>query len=399
MKHVYKSYFLALIFAAMGMITAQKTLAQCAGGYTPGTTAYDTTIYFGTGVTSTPVQFPKFDPQNGTVNCVRLCITITGVIDTLAIENFSFANQTANFSYIRTDQISGPGLSTPLSNSITANYGPYSLAPNNMVLGSGPDFIGFGHDTVLNKQLCHVLTDTSDISQFYGTDSLTYNYDISVSANASVTGGSSSTLVLTSAFVNFHFEYCYCPPIILPSYTFFLNAVKLHEKTADLFWKQPNLQDPDYVFEVEVSPDGNRFYPIATVKKEEMENDGYYHYRYTPSSDQQTNYYFRIRIKYASGAYRLSQTKTLQLGTLKSSFTIFPNPSNGIVGIKFDGSNPANLKIQIVNINGQTVYNGKLEVNGPSYRQITTLNAGMYWLRLTDVTSQLSGVNQLLIIK
>lgn len=400
MKYFYARLFVVLMVVVTGMVTAPKSFAQCPGGYTPGATAYDTTIAFGTGVTSTPVKFPQFDPQQGTVSCVRLCISITGIIDTLAIENFSLSPQTATFTYNRTDQLTGPGLSSPLSNTISQNYGPYSLAASDGVIGSGPDRIAFGHDTVLNKQLCRVLTDTATIAQFYGTDSVTYNYNISVSANASVTGGNNSVFVLTSALVNFHFEYCYCPPVILPEVSFPLKVDKTGPATAELAWAKPNLQETgDYDFEVEVSPDGSRFYPVATVKSEDMGADGYYRHRYTPNSNQETTYYFRVRVKYLNGVYRLSHTKSARLGTVKSNFTIFPNPSNGIVGIKFDGNNAVNLKIQIVNINGQTIYNGKFEAVGPAYKQITVLGAGMYWLRMTDVKGQQSSVNQLLVIK
>ena len=398
MKHVYKLFFTILIVTAVSMLTAPASSAQCSGGYTPGATAYDTTISFASGVVSTQVKFPQFDPQNGTVNCVRVCMTITGVIDTFAVENLSGAVNNVTYDYNRTDQMTGPGLSSPISNSVSQHYGTYALAPWDGTFGSGPDLVTFAHDTVLNKQLCRVLTDSATIAQFYGTDSMTYNYDINVSTSF-MAGGSQSNFILTSASVRVHFEYCYCPPVILPNSIFPIKSTKLNANTGDISWKQPNLLEKGYVYEVEVSPDGNHFYPAATVKPEDMENDGFYHYRYTPSSDQQTNYYFRVRVKYPSGAYRLSQTASLLLGSRKSSFTIFPNPSNGIVGIKFDGNNAANLIIQIVNINGQTIYNGKMEVNGPAYKQVTTLSTGMYWLRLTDVTGQLSNVNQLLIIK
>lgn len=399
MKPIYSKYLVAFCFAVMGTFVSTITKAQCPGGYTPGATAYDTTIAFGTGVTSTPVYFPKFDPQNGTVSCVRLCITITGVIDTLAIENFSFAPQTANFQYDRTDQLTGPGLGSPLSNTISASYGPYSLAPNNSVFGSGPDFTSLGHDTVLNQQLCRVITDTSVINNFYGTDSMVYNYNINVSANATVTGGSSFVFVLTSALVNFHFEYCYCPPLILPNWTFPINASKVDAQNALINWEKPELADENYSYELEVSPDGHRFYTEAQIAKEAVNANNGFQYNYHTSAAQQSTYYFRVKIKFASGAVRYSQTKSVQLGTQKGIFTVFPNPSKGIVGIKFDGSNPATWNIQIVNINGQTIYNAKLDVAGPTYKQLTTLSEGMYWLRLSDKTGQLAGVNQLLIIK
>ena len=56
-----------------------------------GQAAYDTTIVFGSGVVATQVKFPKFDPVNGIVTCVKLCVTIKGIIDTVALENFTNA--------------------------------------------------------------------------------------------------------------------------------------------------------------------------------------------------------------------------------------------------------------------------------------------------------------------
>jgi hypothetical protein len=76
---------------------------------------------------------------------------------------------------------------------------------------------------------------------------------------------------------------------------------------------------------------------------------------------------------------------------------IYPNPSNGVVGIKFVNINTGKFLIQISNTQGQTVFSNEVEANGENYRYVTTLQRGMYWLRLIDVTSHLSCVNQLLI--
>ena len=76
---------------------------------TPGATAYDTTIKFGAGIVATQFKFPKFDPQLDWLHCVNLCVTIKGVIDSVALENFSSAPQTGSYSYSRRDTVSGPG--------------------------------------------------------------------------------------------------------------------------------------------------------------------------------------------------------------------------------------------------------------------------------------------------
>ena len=75
---------------------------------------------------------------------------------------------------------------------------------------------------------------------------------------------------------------------------------------------------------------------------------------------------------------------------------IYPNPSNGVVGIKFVNINSGKFQVQISNTQGQTVFGGEIEASD-GLRYITTLQSGMYWLRLVDVSSHLSCVNQLLI--
>ena len=121
---------------------------------TGGQTAYDTTIAFGSGIVSTEVKFPKFDPLTGMVTCVRLCVTIKGIVDTVALENFTNAPQNGSYTYTRKDTIRGPGIPTFLTSSANLNFGPFPLAATDGVFGSGPDFYSNGPDTVLTRVLC-----------------------------------------------------------------------------------------------------------------------------------------------------------------------------------------------------------------------------------------------------
>ena len=90
MKYLYTPV-LFLSFITVTLFFHTKLAAQtCPNSGPPGSVAYDTTIAFPTGTTSIPVKFPQFDPQQGLmVTCVRLCVTITGVIDSLAMQNFA----------------------------------------------------------------------------------------------------------------------------------------------------------------------------------------------------------------------------------------------------------------------------------------------------------------------
>lgn len=397
MKYTYTKTFSFLVF----LLTINTNInAQCPMGYPPGSTAFDTTIAFPTGTTSIPVKFPQFDPVNGMVTCVRLCVTITGIIDTLAMQNYAASSQTATFVYTRNDQITGPGIGTPLSNSANLTYGPPGniLTAYDGIPGAGTDFYSMADDTILNEQLCRTISDSATIVQFYGHDSVTYNYDINVSTNATITGGSSSTLVLTSALVNFHFEYCTCPIVTLPLSIRNFFVTKISDNTAELKWNAFDDLETNYRYEVELSKDGRNFFNVGQVAKNMWENSNVYKFIYTASPSYTGVHFFRIRQVYTNGYSRFSDIRTIDLkNSVYTGFDIYPNPSTGIIGIKFDNNESGKKLVEVYNTQGQKVMQKELVVTGLSYHQLGTLQQGTYWLRLTDVTSRLSRVNQLFI--
>lgn len=395
-----KPFYTALSYLAplfFSLIISVQSRAQCPDGHPGGTTAYDTTIVFGTGITSTPVKFPQFDPTTGMVTCVRLCVTITGIVDTVAIENFSNTPQTGSFNYIRTDEITGPGLTGGLSNSITRNYGPYTLAPTDGVMGSGPDRVAFGRDTVLNEQLCRTVNDPAIISAFYGLDSVTYNYEIDVDAKGSATGGNASTLVLTSALVNFRFEYCTCPAAVLPLNIFRFDVSKITNTRAELKWSSYDNPSAYYHYEVEVSKNGRNFTSVGVVEKNTNSTEPY-RFLYDVPNGEEGVYYFRIKQVYSNGFVRFTAIRQISLqSSATTKFSVFPNPSSGIVGIKFDTGVEGKYNIQVFNTQGQVVMQKDIIAAGESSVQVGNLSSGVYWLRLTDKKTQQVSVAQILI--
>jgi hypothetical protein len=87
MKKLYNC-FLKIILLLFMMAILHQGYSQCPNGQVAGSTAYDTTIRFGAGIVATQFKFPKFDPHTGMVTCVNLCVTIKGIIDSVALENF-----------------------------------------------------------------------------------------------------------------------------------------------------------------------------------------------------------------------------------------------------------------------------------------------------------------------
>lgn len=392
MKNLYK-----LSFVFFMMLHVGRSYSQCPHGQPAGATAYDTTIAFGAGIVTTQVKFPKFDPDSGMVTCVKLCVTIKGVIDTVALENLSNAGQTGSYNYSRRDTITGPGIPTYLTSGTNdLNFGPFPLAPTDGVFGSGPDFYSQGPDTVLTKVLCANINDSATIAEFYGVnDTVVYNYNIDASAGWNVTGGSAAAFVLSSALVNFHFQYCTCPSSTLPLNLYDFAVEKTTANKATLSWNGFDDLARDYHYEIQLSHNGHDFSTVFRMPKNFSSNG--YKYIYTAGISENPKYFFRIKQVYSNGYPRFSEVRSIELENSNvPKINIYPNPSSGVVGIKFVNIYSGKFLVQISNTQGQTVFSSEVEANG-GLKYITTLQRGMYWLRLIDVTSHLSCVNQLLI--
>lgn len=398
MKYYYSKIFVALLVIFQVSSSANAQTVSCPVGYPAGSTAYDTTIITPTGTNNLQIKFPQFDPAGGMVTCVRLCITITGVVDSVSVENNSSSPQIGDVYYTRTDRITGPGLSTPLENTADRLYGPFPLGPTDGVLGSGVDFWSTAHDTVLNSvSVCRQLNDTSLIRDFYGHDSVTYNYFINARTSINCSGGNYNSSVSTSAFVRFRFEYCTCPGVTLPSNMYQFSAIKSGPKQALLKWSGvDNGSDNNYYYEAQMSRNGTNFETIGRIPRN---SDGASAYAFPYPLTTEGRYFFRIKQVVSSGTSYFTNVRFVDLNEEKTGikFIVYPNPSNGIVGIKFDNISAGKYIVLINNTQGQVVINKEIQVSGNSYQQVATLNKGFYWVRMVNAESGESTVNQLLI--
>ncbi|HET7898495.1 MAG TPA: choice-of-anchor E domain-containing protein [Flavisolibacter sp.] len=391
-----KTTFTLLSMLLLQLFFSANSYAQCVDGSAPTPVMMDTTIKFAAGVTSKVVKFPQFDPEEGMVTCVKLTITMTGVIDTVAMQNLSDASQTANFDYNRTDNMTGPGLTPSLSNSVTKSYGPYSVTAFDGNFSSGTDFKSLPRDTVLNKTVVRTLNDATEISQFYGHDSVSYNYNINVSAVGSMTGGNNSFLVMTSALVRFRFEYCKCSKATLPLGIKNFTAVKASAQTVNLSWDGEN-DDYNYSYDIEVSRDGKHFSRVATLERKFTANPSYL-YSFALANNDFGRYYFRVRQHWLNGYVRYTPIKTMEfVNPLFATTTLYPNPSRGSAGIKFVNVKPGRMLVQISNAEGRQVALKEFTVSQTDYQQLPSLAKGLYWVKMTDLESKTSCIKQLLI--
>jgi hypothetical protein len=400
MKKIYARLPVILLITLIALFMFPfKSSSQCPGGFVPSGVAFDTTITFLSGRVFADIKFPKFDPQLGMVTCAKLTMEMSSTMENLSFENRNFLiSNTAEADFTREDTLMGPGLSSPLLNSESKTYGPYTLGPRDADNNAGADYVQVGPEEIFSKTVTTTITNAADLAVFYGPvgDSLVYSYSVDSKTTTNVTGnwvGGAET----SGSITYKLEFCYCPVDILPINIFGFNVKKIDVDKAELSWKASN--DPaNYYYEIEYSTDGSNFTRAGIVEKQSANSASIpYNYLFTKSDFNET-YFFRIKQKFPNGKSLLTTVISIDFKELKlSEFSLYPNPSDGIIGIKFDKTITGKLLVVITNVQGQIVFNKQIEIWNNNYRQITTLLRGMYWVKITDVAGEKSNVSQLFI--
>jgi hypothetical protein len=400
MKHFYLRQLIPVTLLLLGLLAGRSSFGQCPGGYVPSGVAFDTTISFSSGNHNSTIKFPKFDPTTGMVTCAKITMEITSTLNLMRIENEDNTTTSASVTFIRSDTMKGPGLtSSGMGNSETQSFGPYSLAPTDNVFGSGPDYIAIGPANIFNTVKSVTITDLGDLMQFYGPpgDSLAYTYTAFGQTQPNITGNWSGG-INASGSVHYKIEFCYCPSGTLPLNVYSFNVRKTTTGKAELKWTGTVEPGEEFYYVAEVSRNAYDYTQIGILQKNDNIS-GEYKMNFSALQGESGNYYFRVKQVYNNGYVRYSTTRQLVLESFeKNPFSVYPNPSNGIVGIKFDNISAEEFAVQIFTTQGQTIVNKDLVVNGSSYVQLTsTLKPGVYWVRVTNKKSQALSVQQILI--
>jgi len=174
-------------------------------------------------------------------------------------------------------------------------------------------------------------------------------------------------------------------------------VTKLTSDKAEL--KRSGCDDPyaSYQYEAQMSRDCHHFISIGKLSRNASSSDPY-RLLYTNSSGQEVVHFFRIKQVYSNGYSRFSNIREVILENSHfPKFTLYPNPSNGIVGIKFDNIFTGHFNIQIFNTQGKMMVKKGVAAIRSSHVETATTESGVWWFRITDTKSQMSCVNQLLI--
>jgi Secretion system C-terminal sorting domain len=385
-----------ILSSFMMILYGTKVNAQCAWGFPSKTYSWETTLTTNSGSYATIFDVPRHDGQLGMLLQAKITVTITGFTD-MSLENKLNIATDYDIAYTRRDTLAGPSLIPPLSKKTTKSYGTYNLQPADVGLYSGPDFVHVGPDAVLTAStLQTTVTNPALLDTFYGAGNLKYRYNIDADAKPT---GSSDYRFDASTFgqVTFKIEYTYCDGLILPINVFDFGTKRINNKNVNLNWKAP-ADAENYYYVAEVSTDGENFHPAGIVPKSTGSGTQHYNFNYALQKGEGGKMYFRVRQKFANGYVQFTDIRTEAFESpVIPRFNLYPNPSSGIVGIKFDKYVNGKYQIQIINAEGQAVANQIINITGGSYQQKNVLPKGMYWVKLTDIVRKESHVNQLII--
>lgn len=348
MKRLNRIFTLVLVVCCIRTASAQVCVSPLQ------TIIYDST-FFGAGNTVTPLSFPKFDPMSGTLMTVEIQTRITlkysfqlENTDVVAIPNYRVRIN-------RDDEISGPALMTPITNSYQRTYGLYALAARDATPGSGSDYTAQGPLYVMNHTL--ITQPVYNTADYLGVGSV--NFDHISTTYSSVLGGANNFFTGSAQdSVNIKVIYTYCPTWFLKADLQSFSAIKLNESSVDIQWAAEN-EDPNRTYELEKSFDGKLYETIAT-KLSSPNGNGVGQYRvpyYLQSNDHhQRKIIFRLKQKDKDGTIKYSMIRIVDFKTSESSgMKVYPNPAKLNSQLVFSNTTRGHWKVELINRAGARV--------------------------------------------
>jgi hypothetical protein len=323
--------------------------AQCV---TPlETVSFDSTIT-GAGNAFHTFNFPKFDAALGTLVevVVRAEVTLRYRFQLENKESIPINNYRVRV--VREDEISGSTLPTPIINTYQTTYGPYALAANDGVAGSGPDYISIGPVYAMNHQM--VERSFHNTADYLGSGMVSMDYTATTysivfgSVNYNFNGTAEDTVRMTVT-------YKYCTTWFLPADISSFTATATNNERVDIRWATLNERsNRDYL--VEKSSDGRNFSPVTTFRSNPSANaTGSYRHSYTPTSDENGKLVFRLKQIEPDGSVKYSALRVVDIRKNQHNIMLYPNPSNGNFNVLFHNTKRNDWKVEVLNLSGQVL--------------------------------------------
>jgi Secretion system C-terminal sorting domain len=392
MKSVYPLLFTVIVLAANIPV---KTFAQCmcSAGVPATPISYVTTLAPTTAATST-INFPMFNPSIGTLACVSLQDTISGVSTTYVANN---APDTVKYKFelnVNND-IEGPGglSSTPDFSKIymdtlasNGQAGSYGVNGPDSIFTNAPDSNGTGNTV-----------------GYLGTGTVGLTYTIDGGLEVLKGGLNYADTVVTLYSGVFNLTYYWCPAVELATTITNFTATP-NGNTIGLQWLANNQQsNTGYV--IQISTDGQNFTNLGTTESNASSegSSAEYQYQYNFDPANVGKLYFRIEEVSPSGKISYSVVVVLNpgaTGTGDISYQTFPNPATNSLLFQFNSNQTGNFVLQLVNTAGQIVQQKAVTLAESSQIRLDfnpQPASGLYFLRAADLTHNKSYVSKVFI--
>jgi len=394
MKRVYPLFFTVTLLTVN---IPRPAFAQCMCSAGVPATPVDYYVTFSaTNAATTTINFPQFNPAIGTLACLSLKDSISG-ISTTHVQNTG--SDTSQFEFLLTvsNNIKGPaGGGINIIQPFSMIYGPDSLAP----LGEAGDSITYGPDTLFNNATSS--GSSTNTAPYLGLGDVAFSYTISGGVN-SLEGGLNYTAAVTTVYWGeFHLAYYWCPAAALATTIQDFTAVP-NGSSILLQWLANN-QEPNTSYEIQISTNGTNFSNLAEVESDASSTgtSSKYQYQYNLDPTNVGKLYFRIEETDGTGKVSYSEVVVLDpnASTSDISYQTYPNPATNSLLFQFSNNQTGRFLLQLVNTAGQTVQETAATLTGTNQIRMN-LNPqpvkGLYFLRTADLTHGRSYVSKVFI--
>jgi hypothetical protein len=288
----------------------------------------------------------------------------------------------------REDEVNSAALLTPLYYSQVRTYGPYSLAAQDGIPGSGPDYRSVGPLYVMNRALAsQTIYNTADYLGMGNVD-----FDYLATTFSSVLGSVNYTFNATAQdTVRFRITYSYCASWFLRADVMVFDAIKNSETNIDLHWRTEN-EELHRRYELQKSYDGKKFETINIQNSaRNSSGTGMYRnlYKISSADDRHGRLIFRLKQIDKDGTEKFSVVKVVDIRKTDSRvLRISPNPARSQALLLFGNNKRANWKVEVFNSSGSLVkqYQFSNALSG-RLQGLEYLKAGIYFVKAIDTST------------
>jgi hypothetical protein len=333
-----------------------------------------------TNASTSTISFPQFDPSIGTLACVSLIDTISG-ITTTSVQNTGSTKTEFEFLLLVANNITGPGIN--VNEDFTKIYGPDSLSAG----GSPGDSITYGPDNIFSN--VKDSTASTNTAPYLGLGSVGFVYSLNGGLNSLEGGFNYNTQIITNYWGGFKLTYFWCPSLPLAINISDFTAYK-NGSNIQLQWQTMNEQGSvNYV--IESSTDGSNFHSSGSLSSRISDGDSTasYKFMYPLSGADPNKLYFRIERIDAEGHASYSVVKMVDLENINLSlFQAYPNPATSQVMVEFNQIQTGNFIVSLINTSGQVVLRKAVTLSGMNQISLDITNrpaAGLYFLQVREL--------------